>query len=154
MPELEAWLTAIVNSQDEEVYSIKTPDAEMLGFLNLSRIDRRAASAEIGLLIDPEHWGRGYGHDALVAAVAYAFEDLRIHRLQADILSINFPSKRLFENLGFIQEGVRREAVFLSGRYLDIDVYGLLSREFRRPHPKSSPSEKVEGEDSAESGSV
>ncbi len=116
MPELEAWLTAIVNSQDEEVYSIKTPDAEMIGFLNLSRIDRRAGWAEIGLLVEPDLWGRGYGHDALVAAVSYAFEDLRLHRLQSEILSINEPSKRLFERLGFIPEGVRREAVYLSGR--------------------------------------
>ncbi len=135
MPELEGWLAEHLRSDREELYSIKTPDAEMVGLLNLSNIDLRGGCAEVGLMVDSEFWGRGYGHDALVAGILHAFEDKRLHRLQADILSINTPSKNLFERLGFRREGVRREAVFLAGRYLDIEMYGLLAQEFQRPDP-------------------
>lgn len=135
--DLEAWHQTVQQDPKQEIYSVKSWDAQVLGWLQLFSLDPICGSVEVGVVVDEEHWGRGIGHDALVAAVKYAFEDLRLHRVGAEILAVNLPSKRLFEGLGFRLEGTRREAFFTSGRYLDVECYGLLSREFVLPRPKT-----------------
>lgn len=142
--ELEAWLVEVLKDPTQEVYSIKTPEAQMVGWLHLFGIDLRNGCAEIGIVLDEEEWGKGYGHDALVACISYAFEDLRLHRLQAEVLDINIPSKNLFAALGFSLEGCRRESCYTSGRFLDTAIFGLLDNEFTRPQPRSGEDEAPE----------
>ena len=134
--EVEQWFASVTEDTKFETYSIKNHEAEMLGWIQLSNLNLTWGTAEVGIVIDEELWGSGYGHDALTAILKYGFEDLRLHRIGAEILSINSPSKRLFEKLGFSHEGVKREAMFTSGRHLDVDVFGLLSRNFKLPKPR------------------
>lgn len=139
--ELEAWFVDVVKDPTQEVYSVKTCEARMVGWVHLFGIDSRNGCAEVGIVLDEEEWGKGFGHDALVATIRYAFEDLRLHRLQAEVLDINLPSKNLFGALGFQEEGRRRESCYTSGRFLDTVVYGLLSREFHCPPARSQAQE-------------
>lgn len=138
LAELEAWYKSIIQDPGQEVYSVKSHQAKSLGWIQLSAINHISGSAEVGIVIDEEMWGKGYGHDALVAVIRYAFEDLRLHRLSAEMLTINGPSYRLFTSVGFQAEGKRREAYFTAGRYLDVVELGLLSTEFLEPAPRSS----------------
>jgi RimJ/RimL family protein N-acetyltransferase len=135
--EVEAWFRSVVNDPAKEVFSLKTPDARLVGWAELSAIDTLNGSANVGIVIDEEEWRRGYGHDALVALIRYAFEDLRLHRLGAEVLAINLPSLALFQKVGFQSEGLRREYYYTSGRFLDVEILGLLSREFTCPRPHS-----------------
>jgi diamine N-acetyltransferase len=137
--DVEAWFQTAINDSSRDVFSIKTPAAKQVGWAQFTLLNYISGSADVGIVIDEEEWGKGYGHDALVALVRYAFEDLRLHRLGADILAINLPSKSLFEKVGFSSEGVRKEAYYTSGRFLDVECYGLLSRNFSCPQPKSVP---------------
>jgi RimJ/RimL family protein N-acetyltransferase len=135
MAQLEGWYLSVQNDQTQEVYSVKTAEAEMVGWVHLHDIDVRNGTASLGVVIDPEHWRGGLGHQALVAVIGYAFEDLRLVRLEAEILTMNQPSRRLFARLGFVHEGTRRQGYFTAGRRLDVELYGLLSSEFTRPAP-------------------
>lgn len=142
-PELEAWMAAVITDTSQEIYSIKTPQAELVGWLHLQGIDLHHGCANVGLAIDPEFWRQGYGRDALTAACIYAFEDRRLSRLEAEILALNTPSRGLFAGLGFQHEGTRREAVYTAGRRLDVELYGLLARDFQRPKRPSASSRKT-----------
>lgn len=135
--DLETWFGTVVLDPNQEIYSVKDHTASMLGWVQLFAIDQTNGSADVGVVIDEEQWGKGYGHDSLVALITYAFEDLRLHRLGAEVLSINKPSLSLFEKLGFVKEGTKREYYYTAGRFLDVECYGLLSREFERPAPRS-----------------
>lgn len=142
MARLEAWFASLQNDQTQNVYSVKSSQAEMLGWVHLHDIDPRNGTASVGLVIDPEHWRRGLGYQALAAVLIHAFEDLRLARLEAEILTINHPSRALFEKLGFRHEGTKRQGYYTAGRRLDIEVYGLLALEFewpRRPSPEEEP---------------
>lgn len=136
--EIETWYQTVSNDAKQQLFSIKLADASSLGWIQLFAIDQNSGSAELGIVLDEEHWGKGYGHDALVALIRYAFEDLRLHRLGAEVLAINLPSLKLFETVGFQSEGRKRESYYTSGRFLDVNILGLLSREFTCPQARTS----------------
>jgi RimJ/RimL family protein N-acetyltransferase len=143
MAQLEAWYASLLNDRSQEIYSVKSAEAEMLGWVHLQEIDIRNGTAAVGVVVDPEYWRQGIGFQALAAIAIHAFEDRRLHRLEAEILSLNLPSKALFAKLGFRLEGTRRESYFAAGRWLDVELYGLLSSEFLWPKiPKPTQGEE------------
>lgn len=62
--------------------------------------------------------------------VAYAFDELHLHKVTASAYASNEASRALFESVGFTHEGVGREDAFLGGRYHDTHYYGLLVDEW------------------------
>jgi RimJ/RimL family protein N-acetyltransferase len=93
-------------------------------------------TAEIMLLLDPDHRGRGHGTDAVDALVDLAFGELPMHRVQAVTHTTNTGALGVLARAGFIQEGVRRSACLHRGRRYDVAVLALLRdewQEFTRP---------------------
>jgi len=74
---------------------------------NIHPVHRRG---ELSLLFyDKSEWSKGYGTEAVEAVVGYAFDVLGLHRIVADYYSTNLASSRMFENLGFVIEGVFKD---------------------------------------------
>ena len=97
------------------------------GFYNWQRDNR---SVDVGYHIVPAEWGRGYATEAARALLAWCFENLNLHRIQADCTEGNDASERVMVKCGFTLEGVWRESSFEHGRFVNIRQYGLLRREF------------------------
>ena len=133
MIQLEAWFAQLQSDPSQLVYSAKDCQARMLGWVHLHDIDRRNGSASVGLVIDEQYWRQGYGYQALAAVTIHAFDDLRLARLESEVLSMNRPSRALFEKIGFCHEGTKRQAQYTAGRRLDVEIYGLLALEFEWP---------------------
>jgi len=86
---------------------------------------------ELGLWITPGAQGNGYGKSAAQAVITYAFDDLRFHKVSARVFSFNEPSRALFEDaLGFREEGVQRDEIYLDGEFHDVHYYGILEAEW------------------------
>lgn len=76
--------------------------------------------AELGIMIfDKSCWSKGYGSEAIIGVVDYAFEKLGLHRIVADYYAINTGSARMFAKAGFVVEGVFKDHFWLDGRYVD-----------------------------------
>ncbi|TDR36683.1 RimJ/RimL family protein N-acetyltransferase [Tahibacter aquaticus] len=101
----------------------------LIGLVTVFAVNRSQHRAEIGYLLDPAHWGKGYAREALRAALAYGFEALQLLRVEADIDPRNEASCRLVEKLGFRREGYLRERWRVNGEITDTALYGLLRRE-------------------------
>jgi RimJ/RimL family protein N-acetyltransferase len=86
--------------------------------------------AEVSLYLAPRFRRKGLGKAAMRNLLSYAFLTLDLHRVEAEIYEYNEQSAILAEKLGFVKEGVLREAKFYSGKYYDILRYGLLKKEF------------------------
>lgn len=65
--------------------------------------------------------------------LAIGFGDLNLRRIFLRVLADNTAAIRLYQSLGFIEEGRLREAVFVDGRYQDLLMMGLLQSEYRSP---------------------
>lgn len=120
-------------------------DEDLVGTCGFNSWDGAMRHAFIGYDLRPEFWGNGYALEAVRAMLDLGFSGKlpcgRLHRVQADIVPENRPSKQLLARLGFRLEGVRREAGYWDGKYHDLKCYGLLRREFKRTNTEQKKRE-------------
>lgn len=69
---------------------------------------------------------------ACKACIDYAFNELKLHRLEIRCAVENERSRAIPERLGFTNEGTIREAEWLYDHFVDHVVYGMLEREWKR----------------------
>jgi ribosomal-protein-serine acetyltransferase len=87
---------------------------------------------EIGYWLGSAYEGRGLMTRACERMLTFVFEDLNLHRMTIRAATINDRSRAVAERLGFVHEGTLREQGYVAtGEYLDLDVFGLLDREWR-----------------------
>lgn len=131
MVEEEQWFEKQVTDKANLVFAIEDEDGNYIGNISLHKIDFRNGTAEIGIVIgEKDAWGKGYGPEATLVLLRYAFEDLRLHRVRSAAFAENLRSIRCQEKCGFVREGVRREAIFRFGRWHDLTLFGILAEEF------------------------
>ena len=85
---------------------------------------------DVGYALLPAHWGKGYLAEAMVALLDYAFADLNMNRIEADIDPRNEASAKLLERMAFQKEGYMRERWIVNGEICDTAFYGLIKREW------------------------
>ncbi|NUO57961.1 MAG: GNAT family N-acetyltransferase [Hamadaea sp.] len=103
---------------------------EVIGRLNLNGITRGALqSAAIGYWVSSAHQGRGFATRAVADAVALAFGDLGLHRLQAETLLHNTASQQVLLRNGFRPFGVAPSYLKIAGSWQDHVLFHLLATE-------------------------
>ncbi len=105
----------------------------LLGTVTLTGWDRTHRRAEIGFLLGRTHWGRGLASEAVRAALTFAFAEMALHRVEADVDPENGASLALLARLGFREEGRLAERWFTFGSWKDSVVLGLLRADFSAP---------------------
>ncbi len=105
----------------------------VLGTCTLTHCSTIHERSEIGFAIRQERWGQGLGSEAVAAVVAFAFEKLNLHRIEADVDPRNDRSLRLLDRLGFRREGYLRERYYINGERQDAVMMGLLRLDWRHP---------------------
>ena len=116
--------------------------SRLLGTCALFSIVDQCRRAELGYMLWADAWGKGYMLEALRAFLDFAFTDLGLNRLEADIHPGNERSRRLLERLGFSHEGHFRERWIVDGEASDSAMYGLLRREWP-PRAAANPEENA-----------
>jgi ribosomal-protein-alanine N-acetyltransferase len=126
------WIRSIP-SRDELVLAVTLrEDGTHVGNISLQAIDRVSRSADLAILLgDRRVWGRGVGLESAQLVVAHGFGAMNLHRITCGTTDDNAAMRKIAERLGMRQEGVRREAAFNDGRYVDVIEYGLLADEYR-----------------------
>ena len=102
-----------------------------VGVISLSSLNWGDMCAEIGYIVSPNHWGKGYATEAVAMLCAEAFGCLNLHRIEAQVWPSNLASGRVLEKVGFHKEGTRRQCDLKGKTWLDCDTYGLLRGENR-----------------------
>ena len=102
----------------------------LIGALTLFSLHVDQRRAEIGYSLAPDFQGRGLAEEALRCALQFAFQQLGLCRMEADIDPRNTASCRLVERLGFQREGLLRKRWKVNGEDCDTAFYGLLANEF------------------------
>ncbi len=100
---------------------------ELLGIIGYVNIYPDAHRAEIGYILRADCHGQGLMDEALQATVAYGFDVMRLHSIEAIIRPENAASRKLVARNGFVQEGLFKENCFFEGQYLDSAVYSRLA---------------------------
>jgi ribosomal-protein-alanine N-acetyltransferase len=107
-------------------------DDVLLGAVELSQIARGAfQSAYLGYHIGAPFARQGYLREGLALTLDYAFRQLRLHRLEANIQPENIASIALVQTLGFQREGYSRRYLKLGGRWRDHQRWAILAEDWR-----------------------
>jgi ribosomal-protein-alanine N-acetyltransferase len=104
----------------------------LIGKITLFQLDEQNRRAEIGYVLDRRHWDKGYMTEALGWLLDYAFDELKLHRLEADTDPDNLPSLALLEKFGFSQEGLFRDRWWVHGKWHESVMLGLLEVDYRK----------------------
>ncbi|MBN2848674.1 MAG: GNAT family N-acetyltransferase [Coriobacteriia bacterium] len=107
-------------------------DGRPIGICGLDTVDRLHRWAEVGIVIGslPDQ-NRGYGRDALVTLLRFAFDTLGLHRVSIKANAENERAVHLYASLGFTEVGRERDVVFMRGHFRDHICFDMLEDEFR-----------------------
>ena len=83
-------------------------------------------SCACGYHLDKDHTGKGYMTEALKSAMAFVFDEYKMHRIEAFIVPENEPSLNLVKRVGFHYEGKRNSYMHINGRYRDHEAFYML----------------------------
>lgn len=99
-------------------------DNKHIGMIDFSTLERMDFQwGRIGYTIHNQHWGKGYGKEAVEAALQLAHKDLGFHRIEAHINIDNTASIKLAESAGMKFECIREGFIFEFGEWTDNYVY-------------------------------
>lgn len=88
-------------------------------------------SCACGYHLDKDQTGKGYMTEALKGAMAFVFDEYKMHRIEAFILPENEPSLNLVKRAGFHYEGQRFSYMHINGRYRDHEAFYILEEDVK-----------------------
>ncbi len=130
--EQHRWYERVYADPLDKRFAIDTPEHGFIGISTLTNIDLKYRSAFHGVMLGAKDIrGRGYGTDAVMATMRYAFEELGLERLDGEIVEFNEASRRLYvDKCGWTIEGRRRRSVFRDGEWYDSVTVGILRDDY------------------------
>lgn len=132
----ERWYEHRTRSPDVQEFLIyECSTWRPLGTTNLHGIDEFNRGAELAIgIMEPDARGKGYGTEAALLTLVWAFDMLKLHRVQARVFAYNPASLGLCAKLGFHEFGRARDVKWMGGHYWDIICFDMLADEFSRLH--------------------
>jgi ribosomal-protein-alanine N-acetyltransferase len=110
----------------------RNEDDTLLGGIGLSNLRRGVAeTASVGYWIGQSFARQGHMEAALGLILAYGFDQLGLHRIEAACLPSNTPSRNLLAKLRFREEGYAKRYLCIDGRWQDHVLHALLADEWR-----------------------
>jgi len=135
----DAYLADARRPDFEAMLVCRREDLAIVGFFNLSQIERGALqSAYLGYAVGKPFAGRGYMREGLEAVLRYAFQTLKLHRIEANIQPGNHASIALARGAGFKHEGFSPRYLKIGGRWRDHERWAILAEEWRARAENSS----------------
>lgn len=130
--EFDAYLRAARRVNQESFFVIDASTHELAGVININEIVRHAElSGRLGYYAFVPHAGKGLMREGLELVVGRAFDELGLHRLEANIQSSNRRSIALVEGFGFRSEGKARGFLKIGNRWRDHERWALLKEDWR-----------------------
>ncbi|MGR2706044.1 30S ribosomal protein S5 alanine N-acetyltransferase [Pseudomonas sp. IB20] len=112
----------------EALHLLILHDGTVIGVCNFTNVVRGAFEAcHLGYALDESAQGQGLMHEALKAAIAHVFDDMKLHRIMANYRPENERSARLLKRLGFEREGEARAYLKINGVWADHVLTALIN---------------------------
>src|SRR5687767_3534129 len=116
----EQMLVDAAKDSNEYFLVCRLEDSTIVGTVNLSQIFRKAfQNAYLGYQLFAGYTGHGYMTEAVALALRYAFTNLALHRVEANVQPSNKPSIAVLKRNGFAKEGFSRRYLKIAGRWRD-----------------------------------
>jgi ribosomal-protein-serine acetyltransferase len=118
-------------SQNSTFAAAVALDEKIVGTIGLHHLDANNKSVQIGYWLDKQAQGKGLATKCSRVLINYAFDDLKLNRIQINCNVENAKSRAIPERLGFKLEGVHRQVEWLNGKFRDWAIYSMLAEEWK-----------------------
>lgn len=137
-PESLAQLTARCQQRPRNTYDnvllgiAPLAEERLIGIVRLGDAEPETGRAELDLYIgERDCWGRGYATDATQVICRYGFDKMRLHLVALWVVAENVAARRVYEKVGFVEEGRHRESFRRAGQWHDLILMSLLEGDLR-----------------------
>jgi UDP-4-amino-4,6-dideoxy-N-acetyl-beta-L-altrosamine N-acetyltransferase len=122
MNEIEWYEGLLKSKSDRTIYfAVADKNDEPVGFIFLNNINRTNRNCYLGIVIgDTNNQGKGYGKDALITLLNYAFKNLNLKKVSVEVVETNINAIKLYKTIGFKEEGNMKEQFFSDGNYYNV----------------------------------
>lgn len=107
-------------------------NGEMVGVAGFNTINPANKTAYIGYWLGKDYQGHGIMTRTAKALTDYALNELKLNKVEIRAAEGNIKSRSIPERLGYVQEGIIRQAEWLYDHYVDHVVYGMLADEWNK----------------------
>ena len=128
----DKWFDSYMVSRNNAIRCvILSNEDKVIGLVSLTNIDYIHRKTDFHIMIgDSAYHNKGAGTFALEQMICHAFKNMNLNRIELDVLATNQKAIGLYEKMGFVKEGVLRQAVYKNGSYVDMIHYSLLKNEW------------------------
>lgn len=135
LPRVSDWVKKEMEKPNNPFFVIEIEELDKSrktsGYIALRDFEPKDRHANIKFIIgETKHWRNGYGFSAAKKVVDFGFNEMGLCRINANCFTANTASMSLLKKLGFTQEGVQRKKTFISGKWEDFAMWGLLKDEY------------------------
>jgi diamine N-acetyltransferase len=103
-----------------------------IGSCGITDLDMRIRKCAVGISIGARsYWDQGLGTEALRTLLKHLFETLNLNRVALQVFANNERAIRVYQRIGFQEEGRLRQAHFDEGKYEDVIIMSLLREAWR-----------------------
>ena len=135
----DAWYSRIISDSTIKMYTI-SDHAQVVGVCGLTSIDLHNRRAEFSLYIGPEHQHKGHGRACLRSLLRHGFDNLGLNIIWGETFEGNH-AYSMFESLGFLWEGTRRQFYYKAGNFVDAELYSVTREEFEHANITANTSD-------------
>src|SRR3989442_400073 len=107
-------------------FYIITCAAVSIGYFRTSRWHEANGHVSIGCDLHADFRGKGLAQAAYRVFLRFLFEECGMNKVSLEVLQHNARANRLYQRLGFVLEGVKRQEIWRDGQYLDSLVMSML----------------------------
>ena len=131
--QLRAWYATRGEQTDRlDLAVVDRETGSYAGEVVLNDLNERNLACGFRISLGPAARGRGLGTEATRLIVGYAIEEVGLHRVELEVYAFNPRAQAVYERVGFVREGVRRDALCWDGGWVDAIMMSILSTEWRR----------------------
>jgi RimJ/RimL family protein N-acetyltransferase len=131
----ENWYATRAEHDDRlDLSIIERASGEWAGEVVLNELDIPNESCAFRITLQgPRFYGQGLGSEATRLVTDYAFNVVGVHRVELEVYDFNPRARHVYEKVGFVHEGTKRDALRWDGEWTDCHCMALLNRDNLAP---------------------
>ena len=131
--DFDVFLERAAKEENECFLICRAEDKAIAGIINLSQIFRGAfQNAYLGYALGANFVGQGLMTEAVRLILRFAFNDLKLHRIEANVQPNNAASIKVLQHGGFTKEGLSLRYLKIGGRWRDHERWAIIAEDWRR----------------------
>lgn len=102
---------------------------ELIGTINLGNVEEECQMSDTCYILSPKFWNRGIMSEVLAGVLDYAFDEIGLHRVQAEVFEGNDASAAVLKKCGMTLEGVARKKYYKNGKFIDAALWAVIAED-------------------------